>query len=485
MGSTYRTYRPEIQTFLSILVGAILVAYPFTGPRVGVVAAACLIGGLYVMLSSVVIWRQRKALSMQKGASLHPVDDLAPHDHVSVLDKARSVYMLLGMTGEEFQRSVVLSEYFTKRLTDGQPFRILKILLLNPDSPHFAARLLQANPAAEIPRLLQRKKAVIRALHNGLLSLPQGTIEAYEIRVTMDPSPWIMEFTDVRQPDGIIDTVHVIPQLPRQHSRYSTKYVLSGPSPLLFAAEEFFREKWEAARPLTADGNPPPVHDELPKRLAVIALVARDLVWDLQTVEREAIHASLRILRPNVEYHALRELPRQGNSRLDALREYAATIGLEPLSESELTDALAYCSNYCIVNSSRVTVKPVFSTLVDAFKGRYRIVVISDAPSPEVTELARRTGIMEGFDMAYGSPLTKVGALRRIVEEVVAPQCVLLVGSSPDDASAAEAVGASHLSYRSHQIVEGEGESFNAILTDILRIDGRIAALVPDSEAKV
>lgn len=90
----------------------------------------------------------------------------------------------------------------------------------------------------------------------------------------------------------------------------------------------------------------------------------------------------------------------------------------------------------------RCNLVPGIQDVLDTWKGRLPMYVCSGAPHEELNVILKGRGLDSYFVGIYGSPPAKAEALRRIVLMAgVDPADTLMVGDSPTDRQAADAVG--------------------------------------------
>ena len=90
----------------------------------------------------------------------------------------------------------------------------------------------------------------------------------------------------------------------------------------------------------------------------------------------------------------------------------------------------------------RCDLVPGIQEVLDRWKGRLPLYVCSGAPHEELLQVLEGRGLDHYFVKIYGSPPAKTELLHQIVREAgVDPAETLMVGDSPTDWQAAEAVG--------------------------------------------
>jgi phosphoglycolate phosphatase-like HAD superfamily hydrolase len=453
MRSLYQKYKAELLTFLSILAPLLLATIwsRLTGSGFLTILyhnwlSFASLGLLLVLLIySIRLHRKFSALSKRSLAPLIESDDKRYRD---ILDRTQSVYYLLGMSAEEFQRDVPLAEYFSERVRSGKPIRRLRFLLLHPDSNFFSQRLSEVNPGRELKHMIERKKEIIRSLDSGLRSLPGGTIETVELRFFDSYPIWMLQFYDQKPAStgghSIPDALELMVHIKGTHSKYSPRYRLTDTDGVLFNSFlSYFERLWESSLPMTDDGSFPYLLAEEAGRLT-------DLIFDLDgtivqsnELKRSAFLAALGPMTPETA-DAIDEIYRRhvALNRRELFRNVFREVKLGALSEDRLDELDKAYSNFYLTHLDSVTVSKGFATFHERFKNRYRLSIVSNAPQQEILPTLQALKMEDWFLKVYGYPTRKATAIREILDDyTLNPENALYVGDTVEDRIVAEAIG--------------------------------------------
>jgi beta-phosphoglucomutase-like phosphatase (HAD superfamily) len=139
-----------------------------------------------------------------------------------------------------------------------------------------------------------------------------------------------------------------------------------------------------------------------------------------------------------VSYH----LANGGLSRVEKIKHIYKEILKRPLSEGQLA---LLCERFAALSLAPVLAAPLVNgtrEFVEACRGRVRLFVASGTPQQELERVLSHKGLGNCFTAVFGSPLSKVEILRRILSEWgLAPEAMLAVGDAPTDWQAAAAHG--------------------------------------------
>ncbi|TAJ34882.1 MAG: HAD family hydrolase [Nitrospirae bacterium] len=146
-----------------------------------------------------------------------------------------------------------------------------------------------------------------------------------------------------------------------------------------------------------------------------------------------------------VGYH----LANGGVSRYDKIRYVYRNILRKPLAESELA---VLCARFASLSLDEVLNVPLVNGVrefLEAYHARLRLFVASGTPQQELEAVLDHKGLRRYFRAVFGSPLSKVEIMGRILSEWrLAPSEVIAVGDAPGDCEAAEAWGVQFIARR-------------------------------------
>lgn len=447
MRKRYDRYQNELLTLASVLITLIIWVISTSSVRESLLSKwpYVVLGGVYVALASRVVFLGRASRFLQE-RSLSQVPDRHRefNRYREALDAANTCYMFLGMSAEEFQREVSIHDYFRDRQARGLGVLNVQVLLLHPDSPHFAAKLHDVNPGADLQQLIQRKKDIMRTLVRSFSSVPSSS-GSFDVRFCDATPIWMMQFYDrSTSANRSPDTMRLMAQLAGRHSKFSPLYELDNADPVLFRSFlGYFEGLWEQSMPLKPDGAFPDLHTTSGSTLTTLAFDFDGTLVASSALKRDAFMHAMRPKSSDdqercehayVEHGALNRLELLRNSFFDV-------YGRLPSENEKQVLASAY-TEFFRSHLNEVTLVPGFSDFHAKFQHRYRFIIVSNAPRDEILEMCHRLGIDDLFLRIYGFPTSKVAALREVLDDFgIEPAGILYVGDRVEDRIVAESVG--------------------------------------------
>src|SRR3954465_14690494 len=160
----YRRFQSEVLTGISVLI-ALLIWVVSTKSAQDSLASKWpyfILAGIFCGLALRVVALARSRRFLQERSLSQVPEERSTIRYKYALESARSCYMFLGMSAEEFQREVAIHDYFNRRQAASLPLLNFRIILLHPDSQFFASKLHDVNPGADLQQLVQRKKDIMR-----------------------------------------------------------------------------------------------------------------------------------------------------------------------------------------------------------------------------------------------------------------------------------------------------------------------------------
>lgn len=155
-----------------------------------------------------------------------------------------------------------------------------------------------------------------------------------------------------------------------------------------------------------------------------------------------------------VSYH----LAHGGLSRVEKIKHIYRSILGYALSATKLTEL---CDRFAALSLNQVLAAPLVQgtrEFLDTYHCRLHLFVASGTPQQELEVILSRKGLRGYFTAVFGSPLSKVEIIGRILSGwALTPSKVLAVGDAPTDLEAAAAHGIRFIA----RVKEGRPSAFS------------------------
>ena len=125
-----------------------------------------------------------------------------------------------------------------------------------------------------------------------------------------------------------------------------------------------------------------------------------------------------------------------GLSRFEKIPLYLSLVD-EPLNEKNIAQ---YANNFSLLVKNLVIASPWVPGVLDFIEANYNeknFYVITATPKNEIDEILKELKINSYFKEAYGTPISKIDAIKFVIENV-RPKNAIMIGDSSSDFNAAK-----------------------------------------------